>query len=622
MLLKYIPAVYILLLQTVYSRAQVPLITGNLTFFTPRYSNFIGGFDEECSITAPMVKLAPGENLCDLDTIQTNITGQVLVTLVILSFGCYEEVAYENAIKLGAVAVLDAVAIPPGSYESIHNAGQEFQKGDIPFLQVGTEFFVTFGFEGISPAFDLLNGTPINIEGCGDTILFSKCFEAYKITYIPFSIIALFGAILAYRVAKRVKGSASSRPRIALIAYEALFLVFTAVVLFFGLELRQSKNLLSGNIISARAKDVLGLLQIIGNVHGSLLNAIYWNALRKGCFLKDSQSAAYWRKEFFFSPWQFISIASTATLAVGLIRANDKFHTGEIEQFKSLLKFGVSVDVICGIVLFLSMLHFILTLRKVLPKSKTESGLLREETCMEKLLFLWTTLKAIVKGRNLSLGLTRPGTNNVSEVHGKLINLSLHLSKWLMLYYLPFGLLQNDPDMCRSFSFFVSYICLKILTSYCKIIGLGGPKKVKDTGTGSFRKYFSSNRIIDTYKDTSQMSPRIQVPVAPRPVSPAEHCVEQNKPDEGYTNNKQVAKTSSKQDYINLILKPSPGRGIRKTESTYSSFKDRDRRVSIISTNSPPNKKKGNRNMHSRNRRNKKLPKNNMTSDKNIFDYA
>eukprot|EP00924_Labyrinthula_sp_SR-Ha-C_P006822 snap_masked-scaffold_8-processed-gene-1.9-mRNA-1 protein AED:1.00 eAED:1.00 QI:0/0/0/0/1/1/2/0/572 len=559
------------LIQDVYSSAQVPFITGNFTFLTPRYSNFIGDFDEECAIAAPMVKLGPEENMCDLDTIETNLTGQ---------FGCYEEIVYENAIELGAVAVIDSVGVPPGSYESIHNAGQSFQKGDIPFLQVGTEFFATFGIEGLSPAFDFLSGTPIVIQGCGDTNLFNRCYDVYQTVYICFSFAALFGVFLAYKSAKKVTLTYSSRPRVVLIAYEALFLLFTAVVLFFGLELRQSKNLLRGDIISAKTKDVLGIVQLIGNIHGSLLNAIYWNALRKGCFLRDSQTALYWRKEFFLSPWQFISSALTASLIIGLLRANEKFHRGKIDQFKRLLQFGISVDIICGIVLFFSMLHFIVTLRKVIASSKSRSSFMGKESCMDKFHFFWITIKDFMRGKSFALRLSKLGTNNGSGVHAKLINLSLHLSKWLMLYvlimiccsyfilfgfleYLPFGLLQNDPEMCKAFSFFVGYICVKIFTSYCKIIGLGGPAKVKDTERVSIRKYTSNKRVFMTRRESSQMSPRVRVPSSPVPAPPVLENYGQG--DHGHRddgNQEPEVNSFSGEKYISSVLMPSPGRGI------------------------------------------------------------
>eukprot|EP00924_Labyrinthula_sp_SR-Ha-C_P013026 snap_masked-scaffold_12-processed-gene-6.29-mRNA-1 protein AED:1.00 eAED:1.00 QI:0/0/0/0/1/1/2/0/61 len=56
--------------EKVNSLVQVPDVTGNFTFFNTRYSNYMGGFDEDCSITAPMIKLSPGENLCNLETIE------------------------------------------------------------------------------------------------------------------------------------------------------------------------------------------------------------------------------------------------------------------------------------------------------------------------------------------------------------------------------------------------------------------------------------------------------------------------------------------------------------------------------------------------------------------------
>eukprot|EP00924_Labyrinthula_sp_SR-Ha-C_P002257 snap_masked-scaffold_19-processed-gene-5.21-mRNA-1 protein AED:1.00 eAED:1.00 QI:0/-1/0/0/-1/1/1/0/304 len=287
-------------LNQVNASAQIPSISGNFSYQTTKYSNFIGKFSKNCSISAPMIKLARGENLCNLDTIQTNITGKVLVTFTILNFGCYEEISYENAVKLGAIAVLDSAPIPPGSSFHIHNFRQNFRKGNIPFLQTGTEFFSLFAIEGLSLGFDVLNETEIKINGCGDISQIIKCNGADQKIYMSFSFIALFGIYLARKSLKKIKSTASSKPRVFLIIYESIFLFFTCIILFFGLELKQAKNLLRGNIISAQIKDILGILQLIGNIHGSLMNAIYWNALRKGCFLKESKLSKYWRKEFFF----------------------------------------------------------------------------------------------------------------------------------------------------------------------------------------------------------------------------------------------------------------------------------------------------------------------------------
>eukprot|EP00924_Labyrinthula_sp_SR-Ha-C_P012891 snap_masked-scaffold_12-processed-gene-2.8-mRNA-1 protein AED:1.00 eAED:1.00 QI:0/0/0/0/1/1/2/0/611 len=579
MLFRYTLLILAFFAVSVHSVAQVPLITGNLTFITTRYSNFIGGFDEECSIIAPMVKLAPGENLCDLDTIQTNITGQVLITFIILNFGCFEEVAYENAIKLGAIALIDAVGIPPGSYESIHNAGQSFQKGDIPFLQVGTEFFGTFGIEGLSPAFNFLNGTPIVIQGCGDTNLFT---------------------------AKKVKGSASSRPRIALIAYEALFLLFTAVVLFFGIELRQCKNLLDGSVISSRAKDVLGVLQIIGNVHGSLLNAIYWKALRKGCFLKDSKSAIYWRKEFFLSPLQIVSAASTLSLVIGLINAIDNFHAGKVEQFKRVLRFAVSLDIICGIVLFISVLQFILTLRKVLPNPNQQSKFVEEAGFIGNVKFVLETMKEVMKGKNFALRLTRQQTNNIATVNSKLINLSLHLSKWLTLYViimvlssyclffgfldnLPFGLFQNDPEMCKSISFLVAYVCIRIFTSYCKIIGLGGPSRIRNMETESTIKELNSTRLLNTLRSMSNLSSRDRALTPPRLTLPVtEQAMEHYMSKGSDINVKRTLDKNPEPVSMKTLLRPTLGRGVHKNGSSFFSLGRRSKKISLTTLGTPP----------------------------------
>eukprot|EP00924_Labyrinthula_sp_SR-Ha-C_P011078 snap_masked-scaffold_51-processed-gene-0.20-mRNA-1 protein AED:1.00 eAED:1.00 QI:0/0/0/0/1/1/2/0/376 len=339
-----------------YSSVQVPFITGNFTFIATRYSNFIGDFDEKCSIIAPMVKLTPGENLCDLDTIQINVTVQVLITFIILNFDCFEEVAYENVIKLGDIAVVDAVGSPPGTFHSVHNLGQKFKQGDFSFLQVYTELFGTFGLEGISPVFDFLNGTPIVIQGCADTNLFIHCFETYQIVYSVFTLVALFGIFIGYQAAKRVTWTASSLPRIVLIGYESLFLFVTAIVLFFGLELRPAKNLLDGHTISAQSKDILGIVQLIGNIHVSLLNAIYWNALRKGQLNIG--------ENIFLSPWQLFAALLILSVTIGLVHVVDNFYRGEIEIFKRLLQFDISVDIVCGSVMFLTMLQFILSLRK------------------------------------------------------------------------------------------------------------------------------------------------------------------------------------------------------------------------------------------------------------------
>eukprot|EP00924_Labyrinthula_sp_SR-Ha-C_P011662 snap_masked-scaffold_17-processed-gene-4.21-mRNA-1 protein AED:1.00 eAED:1.00 QI:0/-1/0/0/-1/1/1/0/564 len=503
--MKHIPFLF-LLISRLNATAQVPTITSNFTYITTRYSNFIGNFDTDCIISAPMIKLQDSENLCDLNTIETNVTGYVLVTFVMLNYDCYEEKAYENAMELGAVAVVDAVAVPPGSFHSVHNLEQKFKFGNVPFVQVGTEFFGTFGIEGKSIGFDFLVETYIEINGCGDESGITECFEIYQKIYICFSFVAMFGLILAYKLVKKIRWNVTSKPRIFLLAIESVVLLLSAFILFFGLELRLAKNLLDGSVISAQVKDVLGILQLIGNIHSSLMNAIYWNALKKGCFSKASRSLEYWKNEFFFSPWQIIALLLTSSLTFGLVRLVDNFYLGKIDQFKRLLQFAVSIDIICGIVLVFSMLRFILTLRTVVSEFQNTTYISKQDNWLNKTKYIWKSIKAILKGDYKSL---KP--KNISGVDEKLINLSLHLSKWLFLYVcimilscsfllfgffenLTFGLLQNDPKMCKGFSFFVAYICTKIFTSYCKIIGLGGPSQ-KNIKVETVEHYFNTNRF-------------------------------------------------------------------------------------------------------------------------------
>eukprot|EP00924_Labyrinthula_sp_SR-Ha-C_P012922 snap_masked-scaffold_12-processed-gene-3.21-mRNA-1 protein AED:1.00 eAED:1.00 QI:0/-1/0/0/-1/1/1/0/637 len=606
----YILTLLYTLFNGVFSSAQVPFITEDFTFITTRYSNFMGGFDEDCSITAPMVKLAPGENLCDLDSIQTDISGQVLITFIILNFDCFEEIAYENAIQLGAVAVIDAVGIPPGSFHSVHNVGQKFKQGDIPFLQVGTEFFATFGIQGFSPAFDFLVGTPISIDGCGDSSKIIECYDVYQGILIVFSFAAFSGVFLAYRAVKKVRWTATSRPRVVLIIYEAIFLFFTAVLLFFGLTLRQAKNWADGSIVSAQAKDVLGTLQIVGNVHGSLMNAIYWNALRKGCFVKESKTAAYWRKQFFLSPWQLVALGSSIFFFYELTRLFDNFYSGDVDDFEVFLRIVIWIDVLCGVILFLSMVYFIFTLRKILPNSRNQSVFSNGESCTNRLHFMWVTIKGVVKGETFSLRKGSPNSPNVSAVNSKLLNLSLHLLKWLSLYVvimiisssllllgffenLPFGVLQDDPDGCKAFSFFFAYVCVKIFTSHCKIIGLAGPPGRRVTDTEISNRKYSPRLETSTGWKVSKMSSVATVPNEPRPASPvAEHSLQYEVPKR----EKRMARTFEpivrKSSVDESILIPTEGRGVsilRKPTASFVSSKKKGSAVGLGSTFSQGN---------------------------------
>eukprot|EP00924_Labyrinthula_sp_SR-Ha-C_P012888 maker-scaffold_12-snap-gene-2.3-mRNA-1 protein AED:0.25 eAED:0.33 QI:0/0.33/0.5/1/0.33/0.25/4/0/658 len=469
----------------VHSWAKVPDITGNFTYISTRYSNFIGDFDEECSITAPMVKLNQGENLCYVESIDTNISGKVLVTFGIIRYGCHEEAAYENAIILGAIAVLDAVFMPPGSFHSVHNENERFKSGDIPFVQVGTEFFRTFAIQGSSTAFDSLNGTLINIEGCADISPIIGCYDIYQFTLMMLSFPALFGLKLAYKAIRKLMWTPACCPRVILIAYEGLVLFLTSMIFFFGLDFKQMINLLKGNVVSAQVKDVLGILQIGGTIHGSLMSAIYWYALQKGCFDKESQTSEYWRKHFFLSPWQFIALGTS------------NFYRGDVDDFETLLRVVIWIDIICGLILFVSMMHFILTLRKIAPNSRIQTVSSKEQRWKKNLLFVRNTIRDVIRGETLSLKRNDPNTANLSSINSKLINLSLHLAKWLTLYVilmvisscvllygffenLPFGVLQHDPDGCKAYTFFFSYVGVKIFTSHCKIVGLAGPNNATE----------------------------------------------------------------------------------------------------------------------------------------------
>eukprot|EP00924_Labyrinthula_sp_SR-Ha-C_P012894 snap_masked-scaffold_12-processed-gene-2.13-mRNA-1 protein AED:1.00 eAED:1.00 QI:0/0/0/0/1/1/2/0/552 len=483
----YMVSLLSLILPFVHSSAQVPLIAGSFTFLTTRYSNYIGNFDKDCSISAPMVKLAPGENLCDLDSIETNVTGRVLIT-----FGCYEETAYENAIELGAVALIDSVFMPPGSYHSVHNSGQSFNKREVPFLQVGDEFFELFGEEEFSPGYDLLDGTQININGCADITPVIECYEIYTYVQIFFSFVAFFGVFLAYKAVRDLKSTPSTRPRLVLIIYELLLLVFNAVVLFFGLSLRQNKNWVNGSIISAQTKDIFGNLQIVGVLQGSLMNAIYWNALRKGCFLKEAITSEYWNKNFFHSPWQLVTLTFSIFFCIEYSILLVKYYQCDLVDFEMFLRIIIWLDILVGLVLVLSMIHFIHTLRKIVPNTKSQKFFSNGDDNSNKVILFWSSVKGMFHARVKTFRKTSPSNRNISEVNTKLIILSLHLSKWLTLNVilmitayclillgffenLAYGMDQNDPDGCKMYSFYFAYVCVRVLLSHCKIIGLAGP---------------------------------------------------------------------------------------------------------------------------------------------------
>eukprot|EP00924_Labyrinthula_sp_SR-Ha-C_P012895 snap_masked-scaffold_12-processed-gene-2.16-mRNA-1 protein AED:1.00 eAED:1.00 QI:0/0/0/0/1/1/2/0/528 len=501
----YIIPVLALLLPHLHASAQVPLITGNFTFLTPRYSNYIGGFDEECSITAPMVKLSPDEDLCDLDTIRTNVSERVLITFVILEYGCYEEVAYENAIKLGALAVIDSVGIPPGFYFSVHNARQSFKKGDIPFVQVGYEFYEAFALEEFSPGFEYLDGTLINIEGCADTSQILECYDSYQVILIVFSFISLFGVFLAYKSVTKLKITPSTRPRIALIAYEAIFLLLNAFLLFFGLTLRQAKNLLDGSFVSAQAKDILGTLQVVAVIYGCFMNAIYWSALPFGLCT------------FFFI--QFLTLL-------------ENYYRCDIDEFERFLQIAIWIDIIGGVALLCSMTYFILTLRKISDKSSRQEVFSNEKGCWNKLNFVWLTIKGIVNGENFVVKQDTVNTEIGSTINTKLINLALHLTKWLTLYILlmilscclilyglfahfPFGIAQDDPDGCKIFSFYFGFICVRVLTSYCKILGLRGPSIKKEENTKNIEQYITNNQEQQTQPRLYSANPFLTTQIKP-----------------------------------------------------------------------------------------------------------
>eukprot|EP00924_Labyrinthula_sp_SR-Ha-C_P012893 snap_masked-scaffold_12-processed-gene-2.11-mRNA-1 protein AED:1.00 eAED:1.00 QI:0/0/0/0/1/1/2/0/552 len=518
----YIFPLLSLLLTLVNTSAQVPLVAGNFTFLTPRYSNYMGDFEEDCSIIAPMVKLAPGENLCNLDSIETNVTGKVLIT-----FGCYEEIAYENAIELGAVALIDAVVMPPGSYHSVHNAGQSFKKGEVPFLQVGNEFYELFGDEDSSPGFDILDGAQINIKGCADITPVIECYEIYPYAEKTFSLIAVFGIYLAFKAIRRLKMTPSTHPRVALIAYESLLLFFDANVLFFGLSLRQSVNWFDGSIVSAQAKDIFGTLQLVCVIHGSLMNAIYWNALRKGCFLIEAITSDYWIKNFFLSPWQVVALGLSTFIFVEYSRLLVYYYQCDVDHFQTFLRVFITFDILGGIILFLSMTHFILTLRKILPESLKEGILANEKGCSTKRCLLWKNMKGVLLTEISSFRRAPPNYKNMAGINAKLIILSLHLSKWLTLHVIlmitayclvlfgllrsfPFKMDQDDPAGCRLFSFYFSYICVRVLLSYCKIIGLAGPSSQKYLEIETEEQEIMIRRVMYNQQEHSNRSPYLR----------------------------------------------------------------------------------------------------------------
>eukprot|EP00924_Labyrinthula_sp_SR-Ha-C_P012899 snap_masked-scaffold_12-processed-gene-2.21-mRNA-1 protein AED:1.00 eAED:1.00 QI:0/0/0/0/1/1/2/0/529 len=458
-----------LFLRMAHSSAQVPDITGNFTFITTRYSNFIGDFDENCSITAPMVRLEQNENLCDLDSIEANISGHVLIIFSLLEYGCYEEIAYENAMELGAIALIDSVFIPPGSYHSVHNAKQSFKKG---------EYWRTY--------FEFFNEAEIKIEGCADRSRIIECFDTYQVILIAFSLIALFGVFLGYRAIKKLKWTPASRPRLALILYESIFLLLNAFILFFGLTFRQGKNLLDGRVISAQAKDIFGILQIVGAIHGSLMNAIYWNALRKGCFLVQSMTAEYWKKNFFLSPWQLVTLGLSIFYFFAVTTVVENYHQYDFKVFETYLRVVIWLDMFAGVILFISITHFLVALRKILVDSTDRETFSTTKTCRSHLHFVWNT----IKGDSLK-------STNLSGINEKLVILAIHLSKWLTFHgfimvfsgsvvlnqlfmHYPFVMSQDDPKSCRIYSSYYAVICMRVFSSYCKIIGLRGPSKKKE----------------------------------------------------------------------------------------------------------------------------------------------
>eukprot|EP00924_Labyrinthula_sp_SR-Ha-C_P000716 snap_masked-scaffold_7-processed-gene-1.32-mRNA-1 protein AED:1.00 eAED:1.00 QI:0/-1/0/0/-1/1/1/0/632 len=565
-------------------RATIPALTGDFEFLTPRYSDFIGGFEAECSINSTVVTLLPEEDLCNINTINTNVSEKVLVVFGVVSFDCVEEVAYENAIELGALVLLDAAPVPPGVSQFIHNLGQKFQFGDVPFLQVGSEFFLSFAILE-SPLFGTLDNSTIFIDGCADVSPWTPCFDGYFASFLFFSLVSFYGLYLSISIVRRMKPTPSSQPRRFLIAYEAFWFGFTALVFFFGVSLRGYRPLLTGEVLPAEVKDVIGSIQIVGNSHATMLCAVYWSALRKGCYSRGSETEEYWRKNFFRSPWILVISAVAIFLVNSFLIGVQAFTEGDVDEFRRRSLITVIIDFLVNLWLFFNMSLFVIRLNQTMSLSNTGKLRSRNQTRYEMIQDFLFSLWDVIKGNASAFKVNSSHPAN-SQINSRLVKLTVHLSKWLIIFVLitttasgllffgavnafPLFLLQDDPDVCQASTYTTAFAVIKVFTFYCVVLGLAGPKSDRTTTNKTAKLTVQSSSNDDTKHRTKFYSSFAKAPPGSPPESP-QLSFDLRSPEKYIPPPDSHSQNYSLTTYQNQVLSPTPGRGRRKKTTAHS----------------------------------------------------
>eukprot|EP00924_Labyrinthula_sp_SR-Ha-C_P008958 snap_masked-scaffold_2-processed-gene-7.54-mRNA-1 protein AED:1.00 eAED:1.00 QI:0/0/0/0/1/1/2/0/566 len=456
---------FFLFFQVVQSSLTIPNIFGEFPIRTTRYSNFLGDFSSECLIQTTAVTLSPEENICNLNSITTQVEGQILFTPALVTENCPEAKAYENAQQLNILAFIDVVPLPPGNFLNVFNIGFKPNQGDLPFLQVGVE-------------------------------VFGLCF--YSI-----------------RTLRRIKLNPTTAPRRFLIKFETFFSFLTAIIFLFGFWLRTAYQWTGFLLLPGEIKDFLGLFPILANVHSTLLCAIYWNALRKGCFSPDSRYEKFWRDNFFRSKWIFASVLVMILLTIGVVFAIETFFEANEDLFTIILNILMAVDVLIALLFFFTLFIFI---RKVRELYGTKLGLntsaLNRSNKVGPNCF--KTLKGLITGSYIEKKVE--AQNSQVSSNASLVRLVAHLSKWVFVYNLLIpvahalvigGFLsdqnllkdQDDDTVCRSVFFFTSYLFVKFLMSLCKVKGLAGPAPQKKKTIPVEEK--ESTRFLTSTKQSS-----------------------------------------------------------------------------------------------------------------------
>eukprot|EP00924_Labyrinthula_sp_SR-Ha-C_P006208 snap_masked-scaffold_63-processed-gene-0.39-mRNA-1 protein AED:1.00 eAED:1.00 QI:0/-1/0/0/-1/1/1/0/538 len=470
-------------------------------FKTTRYSDQMGSFDVDCTFSSIGTTLLPSENPCKKSSFSRDLNNQTIIVSALQSFGCFEETSYSNLESLGAVAVIVTEPEPPGTAVFRSHWTHKRNKGSIPFLDTGLDFFTTF------KKFSSVN-FEVQVNGCNDENVFKRCNEVQGVIFSMLTcFLCIYVAIISAQSLINTRIKKNSLPRQYILKVVVGVSVWNAFMAFFNMQIPDAFVWIS----DGKFKTNVSLLFLAINhclfIHSILLIAYNWTFLNERCFpfQRRSKLVATLLSGGFFGSLGFKLI--NASFFISLVIAVPLILQPNFD-FTFVSKIFFFVETFLGLYFAISNFQFISNGLNVLqPRSGSEKISVSS--------FSKLTGLGLEKAMHLS---AKESTNSFST--GTFV-LMLHLSYWLRVYFalliisgiFDFVILEKLSAVGRFDDDFVVQSCLfdslepgtgfiRFLMLMALVKGIKGPEHIKKTITGSKRE-------IDGRKSPDQSDRRL-----------------------------------------------------------------------------------------------------------------